>query len=116
MVPPKHVLLNPRDRPPDARSQHAQRRRQQLQHQHQAREDPKRAEELDQLAGLVEVVLVLDQIFGRARPAGTLWHEVQDGDEGNAGREEGKGPDAEELVEGDVQDEVLSIPGCACFV
>lgn len=113
LVPSQHVLLHPRDRPPDGRAQHAQRRRQQLQHQHQAREDPKRAEQPDQLVGLVQVILRFDQVFGLAGSTGTLGHEVQNGDEGEVGGEKGKCPDAYELVDGDVEDEVLSIVGCS---
>ena len=41
---------------------------------------------------------------------------MQDGDEGGAGREEGKDPYAEELVDGDVEDEILPIVCCARFM
>ena len=113
LVPSQHVLLHPRDRPPDGRAQHAHCRRQQLQHQHQAREDPKRAEQPDQLVGLVQVVLRFNQVFGLAGSTRTLGHEVQNGDEGEVGGEKGKCPDAYELVDGDVEDEVLSLVGCS---
>lgn len=43
-------------------------------------------------------------------------HEVQNGDEGELGGEKGKGPDADELVEGDVQDEVLPVVGWMIIV
>ncbi len=40
---------------------------------------------------------------------------MQDRDKGDAGREEGEEPDAEQLVDGDVEDEVFGIVCCRRF-
>lgn len=105
LVPSQHVLLRPRDRPPDGGAQHAQCRCEQLEDYYQGRDDAKRAQDAGQHAGLVEVVLRLDQI---SRPPPL---QVEHGHKREVGAKEWKGPYAHELVQGDVEDEVIPIVG-----
>ena len=113
LITAHHILLHPADWPKKPRSNHAQQRRKQLPRIHKHTQYPKLARKLDKLIHLVEVVLRLYQV--RSRRGVFPRHEVQDRDKGDAGREEGEEPDAEQLVDGDVKDEVLGIVCCRRF-
>lgn len=102
LIPAHHILLHPAHRPEQPRPEHAKQRREQLPRIHKHAQDAELARELDKLVDLVEIVLRLDQIRGRRGVFPR--HEVQDRDEGDARGEEGDEPDAEELVDGDVED------------
>lgn len=120
LIPPHYILLHPTHRPPQPRPQHTQPRRDQLQRIHNNTQNTELARELDDLVDLVEIVLRADQICGWRRRRRVVFgvllllqlrHEMQDRDEGDVRGVEGEEPDAEELVEGDVEDEVFGIVG-----
>ena len=100
-IPSHHILLHPTHRPPQPRPNNTKQRSKQLRRVHKHTQNPKRARELDKFVDLVEVVLRLDQVGGRGGVF--LGQEVQDRDEGDGEGEEGEEPDAEELVDGDVE-------------
>ena len=102
LVPTHHILLHPAYRPKRHRPQHTQARRHQLEPKHQHRQYPKLTHVLHKFIDLVQIVLGLYQIAGRVEVF--LLGEVEDCDEGGARGEEGDEPDAENLVDGNVED------------
>ena len=110
LIPPNHILLHPTDRPEHPRPNHAKQRRKQLPRINHHTQNPKLRRKLHKFVHLVEIVLRLDQVRGWGRMF--LRHEVQDGDEGDVRGEERDQPDAEDLVYGDVEDQVLGIVCC----
>lgn len=106
-VPSHNVLLDPTDRPQCDGSQHAKSRSNHLPRQHEQTQYTKLAAEFDPFIDLIEVILALNIVaiaFVRVvRCRVGNGDELEDSRKMDACAIERDDPDAEELVEGDIE-------------